>query len=52
MKIDTTTVQLVLMIAEEGSISRAADKLNLAVAAASRRMSDLERQCGTRIFQR
>ncbi|HUH58828.1 MAG TPA: LysR family transcriptional regulator, partial [Candidimonas sp.] len=47
-----TTVQLVLMIAEEGSISRAADKLNLAVAAASRRMSDLERQCGTRIFQR
>lgn len=40
------------MIAEEGSISRAADKLNLAVAAASRRMSDLERQCGTRIFQR
>jgi DNA-binding transcriptional LysR family regulator len=52
MKIDSTTVQLVLMIAEEGSISRAADKLNLAVAAASRRLSDLERQCGTRIFQR
>lgn len=52
VKIDSTTVQLVLAIAEEGSISRAADKLNLAVAAASRRMSDLERQCGTRIFQR
>lgn len=52
MKIDSTTVQLVLAIAEEGSISRAADKLHLAVAAASRRVSDLERQCGTRIFQR
>lgn len=52
MKIDSTTVQLVLAIAEEGSISRAADKLNLAVAAASRRISDLEKQCGTRIFQR
>jgi molybdate transport repressor ModE-like protein len=52
MKIDSTTVQLVLAIAEEGSISRAADKLNLAVAAASRRISDLEKQCGTRLFQR
>lgn len=52
MKIDSTTVQLVLAVAEEGSISRAADKLNLAVAAASRRISDLEAQCGTRIFQR
>ncbi len=52
MKIDSTTVQLVLAIAEEGSISRAADKLNLAVAAASRRVSELEQQCGTRIFQR
>jgi len=52
VKIDSTTVQLVLAVAEEGSISRAADKLNLAVAAASRRISDLEAQCGTRIFQR
>ena len=34
MKIDSTTVQLVLAIAEEGSISRAADRLQLAVAAA------------------
>ncbi|WP_237173686.1 LysR family transcriptional regulator [Paracandidimonas lactea] len=52
MKIDAITIQLVLAIAEEGSISRAADKLNLAVAAASRRVSELEQQCGTRIFQR
>jgi DNA-binding transcriptional LysR family regulator len=52
VKIDSTTVQLVLAVADEGSISRAADKLNLAVAAASRRISELEAQCGTRIFQR
>ncbi|MDS1141256.1 LysR family transcriptional regulator [Pusillimonas sp. SM2304] len=52
MKIDATTVQLVLAISEEGSISRAADKLNLAVAAASRRISGLERQLGTKLFMR
>lgn len=52
MKLDSTTVQLVLAIAEEGSISRAADKLNLAVAAASRRVTELEAQLGTRLFKR
>lgn len=52
MKIDSITVQLVLAVAEEGSISRAADRLNLAVAAASRRVTELENECGTRIFQR
>jgi DNA-binding transcriptional LysR family regulator len=52
MKIDSTTVQLVLAIAEEGSISRAADRLQLAVAAASRRLGDLESQLGTRLFKR
>ncbi|MFL9994945.1 LysR family transcriptional regulator [Paraburkholderia sediminicola] len=52
MKFDTTTVRLILTIAEEGSISRAADKLSLAVAAASRRVSDLEAQLGAKLFQR
>jgi DNA-binding transcriptional LysR family regulator len=52
VKFDTTTVRLVLAIAEEGSISRAADKLSLAVAAASRRVSDLEEQLGTKLFKR
>lgn len=52
MKLDSTTVQLVLAVAEEGSISRAADKLNLAVAAASRRITELERQFGIQLFQR
>lgn len=52
MKLDSTTVQLVLAIAEEGSISKAADKLNLAVAAASKRVTDLESQLGARLFKR
>lgn len=52
MKFDTTTVRLISAIAEEGSISRAADRMGLAVAAASRRVSDLESQLGVRLFKR
>lgn len=52
MKTDTLTIQLALAIAEEGSISRAADKLQLAVAAASKRLTELERQLGTPLFKR
>jgi len=52
VKFDTTTVRLVLAVVEEGSISRAADKLGLAIAAASRRVSDLEGQLGAKLFKR
>lgn len=52
MKFDTTTIRLILAIAEEGSISRAADRLSLAVAAASRRVTDLEEQLGAKLFKR
>jgi DNA-binding transcriptional LysR family regulator len=52
LKFDTTTVRLVLAILDEGSISRAADKLGLAVAAASRRVSELEQQLGAKLFRR
>ncbi|MFL9906549.1 LysR family transcriptional regulator [Paraburkholderia sp. RL17-337-BIB-A] len=52
MKFDTTTIRLILAIAEEGSISRAADRLSLAVAAASRRVTDLEGQLGAKLFKR
>ena len=52
MKLDTTTIRLVLAIVEDGSISRAADRLGLAVAAASRRVSDLEDQLGAQLFRR
>ncbi|HEY4297745.1 MAG TPA: LysR family transcriptional regulator [Paraburkholderia sp.] len=52
MKVDTTTVRLVVAMVEEGSISRAANRLGLAVAAASRRVTDLEEQLGTKLFRR
>ena len=52
MKVDTTTVRLVVAMIEEGSISRAANRMGLAVAAASRRVTDLEEQLGTRLFRR
>jgi DNA-binding transcriptional LysR family regulator len=52
VKFDTTTIRLILAIAEEGSISRAADRLSLAVAAASRRVTDLEDQLGSKLFKR
>jgi DNA-binding transcriptional LysR family regulator len=52
VKFDTTTIRLILAIAEEGSISRAADRLRLAVAAASRRVTDLEGQLGAKLFKR
>jgi DNA-binding transcriptional LysR family regulator len=52
VKFDTTTIRLILAIAEEGSISRAADRLRLAVAAASRRVTDLEDQLGAKLFKR
>lgn len=52
MKLDSTTVQLVLAIAEEGSISRAADRMGLAVAAASRRLTELEGQLALPLFKR
>lgn len=52
MKIDSTTVTLVLLVQEEGSITRAADRMQLAVAAASKRITDLETQLATRIFKR
>jgi DNA-binding transcriptional LysR family regulator len=52
MKVDTTTVRLIVAMVEEGSISRAANRLGLAVAAASRRVTDLEDQLGTKLFRR
>ncbi|MBC8748382.1 DNA-binding transcriptional LysR family regulator [Paraburkholderia sp. WC7.3g] len=52
MKVDTTTVRLIVAMVEEGSISRAANRLGLAVAAASRRVTDLEEQLGTKLFRR
>jgi DNA-binding transcriptional LysR family regulator len=52
VRLDTTTVRLILAVVEDGSISRAADRLDLAAAAASRRVSDLEDQLGAKLFRR
>ncbi|MGN1056187.1 MAG: LysR family transcriptional regulator [Comamonas sp.] len=52
MKLDNISVQLLIHIKEEGSIARAADKLNLAVASASKRLSDIETQLDLKIFKR
>lgn len=52
MRFDLVTLQLVLSIAETGSISRAAEREHLALAAASKRLKDLEQRLGVRLFER
>ncbi|WP_217645744.1 LysR family transcriptional regulator [Pseudoxanthomonas sp. GM95] len=52
LRLDTVTIALILATVEEGSISRAANRLDLAVAAASRRISELEEQLGVKLFRR
>ena len=49
---DLTTVRLFIATAETGSITRAAERICLAPAAASRRMKELEAQFGVVLFQR
>lgn len=50
--IDLITLRIIAAAADLGSISAASDKLNLAVAAASVRISALETALGFRIFER
>ena len=50
--LDLQTLRVVIAVAESGSISAGADRLQLAVAAASARISALEAQLGLRIFER
>lgn len=50
--LDLQTLRVVLAVAESGSISAGSDRLQLAVAAASARISALEAQLGLRIFER
>lgn len=49
---DLTTVRLFIATAETGSITRAAERICLAPAAASRRMKELETQFGVVLFHR
>ena len=49
---DLTTVRLFIAIAETGSVTRAAERICLAPAAAFRRLKELEAQFGIVLFQR
>lgn len=50
--LDLLTLRVVVAVAESGSISAGSDRLQLAVAAASARISSLEAALGVRIFER
>ena len=52
MRFDLVTLNLVLAIAEARSISRGAEREHLALAAASKRLSDLETRLGVTLFER
>lgn len=52
MRFDLTTLNLVLAIADTRSITRGAEREHLALAAASKRLSDLEQRFGVPLFER
>lgn len=52
MRFDLVTLNLVLAVAETRSISRGAEREHLALAAASKRLSDLEARLGVPLFDR
>ncbi len=49
---DLTTIQLFIAVSDQGSITRGAERLHLAAAAASRRILELESQLGVALFER
>jgi DNA-binding transcriptional LysR family regulator len=49
---DPVTARLLVVLAESGSIGRAADRQNIAPSAVSRRISDLEARLGVSLFDR
>ena len=51
-QIDLITLRVIVTAADLGSISAASDRLNLAVAAASTRISAMEESLSFRIFER
>ncbi|MDN3921762.1 LysR family transcriptional regulator [Roseateles violae] len=52
MRLDLTTLNLVLAIEQTRSITRGAAREHLALAAASKRVSDLEARLGVQLFER
>ena len=51
-QLEFTTLRLFAAVAEAGSLSAAAEKSNIAVAAVSKRISDLESSTGSQFFHR
>jgi DNA-binding transcriptional LysR family regulator len=51
-RFDLISIRLVVWCAQSGSLTKAAQDTNLAVAAASRRLRDLEDVLGSRLFER
>jgi DNA-binding transcriptional LysR family regulator len=51
-RLDLLTLRVVIAVAESGSISAGSDRLHLALAAASARISSMEAALGVRIFVR
>ncbi|WP_198320963.1 LysR family transcriptional regulator [Azohydromonas aeria] len=51
-RLDLFTLRVVIAVAESGSISAGSDRMQLAVAAASARISSMEAALGIRIFER
>ena len=49
---DSVTARLILLLAETGSIGRAAEREGIASSAVSRRVSDLEGRLGVVLFDR
>lgn len=52
MRFDLVTLNLMLAMADTGSITRAAEREHLALAAASKRLKDLETRLGVILFER
>ncbi|HZH08593.1 MAG TPA: LysR family transcriptional regulator [Lautropia sp.] len=52
MKLDPVSLRLFVAVMEEGTLARAAVREHLAVAAVSRRISELEEALDTKLFQR
>ena len=52
MRLDLTTLNLILAIEQTRSITRGAQQEHLALAAASKRVSDLEARLGVQLFER
>ena len=52
MRFDLTTLRVFSVVSETGNIARAAVKISMAASAISKRISDLESECGTPLLVR